>query len=420
MADRSSSLTAMVLAFLSLSAVSAFSTEYLIQPGDVLQVDVTGVSGMQHVAPVGPDGTIRIPLAGAVQVAGLTVHEVSGLVQSQLGSRTLRQASPSGDDYLVIIDPQQVLVSITEYRPVYLTGDVASPGEQQYRPGLTVRQAVSLAGGYDDGRARQSDMFLQTVDLRAEHAALWTEYTREKLRIERLRGELADIGALPPLEIGAVPLPRETFEELARLETEMFDLHRSDIAKERAFLESEIKNTLAQLNTVTEQQEQEREGLDADTDELQRYLDMEERGMTTNTRVTEARRSLLMSSTRYLQATAEIAQIGREEASLRRRLEQQEDERRTELLEELQEAVVRATSIEEQIAAAADKLGYTRAARVPRDGRPAEPPIIEVVRATDAGPERIEAGEDMPLMPGDVVEVSLPVAALGLEAFMQN
>jgi polysaccharide export outer membrane protein len=41
-----------------------------------------------------------------------------------------------------------------EQRPVYLNGDVSRPGEQRYRLGLTVRQAIALAGGYHIMRFR--------------------------------------------------------------------------------------------------------------------------------------------------------------------------------------------------------------------------------------------------------------------------
>ena len=41
-----------------------------------------------------------------------------------------------------------------EQRPVYLNGDVSRPGEQRYRLGLTVRQTIALAGGYDIMRFR--------------------------------------------------------------------------------------------------------------------------------------------------------------------------------------------------------------------------------------------------------------------------
>ncbi|MHB2266468.1 polysaccharide biosynthesis/export family protein [Aliihoeflea sp. PC F10.4] len=406
---------------LSLSIAPASAADYLIQPGDILQIDVTGVSGMQHMMPVGPDGMVRAPLAGSVPVAGRNIHDIAALLQARLASRTLRQSSPSGDEFLVIIDPERVLVSVAEYRPVYVNGDVASPGEQRYRPGLTVRQSISLAGGYEIGdRPQSSDMSLQVADFQAEHASLWTQYTRETMRIARIRSELAGADAAPSFDVDNIPLPQSTVAELARLETEMFDVHRVDRAKERAFLEGEIENSMTQLTTVREQQEQEREGLEADTTELERHREMEQRGITTSARVSESRRNLLMSSTRYLQATVQIAQFGREEASLRRRLDQQEDESRSELLGELQEAVVSATSIAEQIAAVSDKLLYARAGRTRLSQEPDQAPTVTVIRNDDAAPQTIDADQDMPLMPGDVVEVSLPDEPRGPAPFLQN
>jgi protein involved in polysaccharide export with SLBB domain len=109
---------AAVLAFLLLSAAPASSTDYLIQPGDTLRIDVTGLSGMQHSMPVGLDGMIRAPLAGPIPVAGKNIHDINELLQTRLASKTLRQTSPSGEEYLVIIDPEQILISVAEYRPV--------------------------------------------------------------------------------------------------------------------------------------------------------------------------------------------------------------------------------------------------------------------------------------------------------------
>jgi polysaccharide biosynthesis/export protein len=414
-----SGLAALFVAF-SVFAASAESADYLIRPGDVLQIDVTGVSGIQNRMPVGVDGTVRVPLAGPVPVAGRSLDDINALVQTRLASKTLRQTSPSGEEFLIIIDPEQILVSIAEYRPVYLTGDVTSPGERQYRPGLTVRQAISLAGGSGIGNEAVSDMLLQAADFRAEHANLWMEFARERMRIARIRSELAGADAPPAFEVEETPLPPETVAELARLETERFNVNRANHAKEKAFLESEIENSLTRLTTVREQQEKEREGLEADNAEFQRHMEMEQRGITTSARVAESRRSLLMSSTRYLQATGQIAQFGREEADLRRRLQRLEDDRRSELLDEMQEAVVRVAAVAEQIAAVSDKLRYADAARTSLHGAPGNAPTITVIRAGDAGPSAIRADEDMLLMPGDVVEVALPAERPRLDLFLQN
>lgn len=412
--------TALSLSVALATAPVAAASDYLIMPGDVLQIDVTGMSGMQHSMPVGLDGTIRVPLAGPLLVAGHNIHDIGSLVQARLASKTLRQTTSAGEEFLVIIDPEQVLVSIAEYRPVYLSGDVASPGAQAYRPGMTVRQAISLAGGTGIGERTQTDMFLQTADYRADRASLWTEFARETLRITRIRSELAGADTVPDFTVEGTPLPQETIAELVRLETALFNANHAARAKEKAFLEGEIETTQAQLATVTQQQEQEREGLAADNAELQRHTEMEQRGITTSSRVSDSRRNLLMSSTRYLQATVQIAQFGRDEAALRRRQQEQDDTRKAALLDELQQAVVRVATLTGQIAAVSDKLRYARATREAGPEATEDTPIVTVIRNDEAGPQRLSADEDMQLMPGDVVEVVLPAAQSGLDRLLQN
>ncbi len=383
-------------------------------------MDVTGVSGMQQRMPVDPDGSVRVPLVGTVDVAGRTINEINDIVQARLSSRTLRQANSSGEEFIIIIDPVQVLVSIAEYRPVYLSGDVTRPGEQQYRPGLTVRQAVSLAGGFEAGSRTGTDPFIQNADFRADQTTFWTEFTREAMRISRIKSELAGATEPPRFEAGDVPLPREAVAELARLETEKFEVNLDSYTKEKTFLEIEIENSRARMATVEEQQAKEREGLEADTAELERLRQMEERGTTTSARVTESRRNLLMSSTRYLQATTQIAEYSREQADLRRRLERLDDERRTRLLTELQDSVVRAAGLAEQITSVSEKLRYTGSARMSMNGARDRTPTITIIRRTESGPATIAANEDMELLPGDVAEVKMPLDSPRLEMFLQN
>ena len=59
-----------------------------------------------------------------------------------------------------------------------------------YRPGLTVRQAIALAGGYDVMRLRMNNPFLEQADLRSEYTSLWAEFAKEQMRIARLQAEL--------------------------------------------------------------------------------------------------------------------------------------------------------------------------------------------------------------------------------------
>ena len=90
-----------------------------------------------------------MPLIGQVNVKGFTVTELEAeLVRLYLKG------------YLKKPD---VTVTITEYRPFYINGEVNNPGSYEYRKGLTVQKAVTLAGGFT-GRASTKSISLKSED----------------------------------------------------------------------------------------------------------------------------------------------------------------------------------------------------------------------------------------------------------------
>jgi len=120
---------------------------YRIYPGDVLEINVYG-SNMHHPGVqvrVSSDGIISFPLIGRVKVAGLTAVEASELIDKKLL-----------DGYLT--DPQ-VSVFVhertrsAEVRTFAISGAVNRPGVYPVKLGLTLQDAVSLAGGTSDERA---------------------------------------------------------------------------------------------------------------------------------------------------------------------------------------------------------------------------------------------------------------------------
>jgi protein involved in polysaccharide export with SLBB domain len=94
---------------------------------------------------VGTNGTISMPLLGQVTIKGLTVTEL----ETELTKRLL-------DGYL---KKTNVTVSIVEYRPFYIIGEVRKPGSYPYRKELTIEKAVALAGGFTE-RASKSNISL--------------------------------------------------------------------------------------------------------------------------------------------------------------------------------------------------------------------------------------------------------------------
>ena len=75
---------------------------------------------------------------------------------------------PDGREDAIIIEPNDVIATVVEYRPIYVNGDVSKPGEHPYRPQMTVRQAVALSGGFDVLHATINNPYLEVADLRSE------------------------------------------------------------------------------------------------------------------------------------------------------------------------------------------------------------------------------------------------------------
>jgi polysaccharide export outer membrane protein len=180
-------------AILLLSTVGASRAEYRLDVDDVIEIAVAGVPDLKQRVTVQIDGTISFPLIGALAVGGLTIPELRSKVQAALATKVFRQRSPDGRENVFVIEPDQVTAAIVEFRPIFVNGDVSKPGQLPYRPLMTVRHAVALAGGYELMRFRiTSNPFLESAELRGEYDARWTEFVKEQAHIWRLKSELGN------------------------------------------------------------------------------------------------------------------------------------------------------------------------------------------------------------------------------------
>lgn len=126
-------------------AVSGLSN-YRLSSGDILTVRVLGEPDLsKEKVRLTDAGTVSLPALGEVKAFGLTVSELERAVEDSLRG-----------PYLV--NPK-VSVSIEEYRPFYINGMVEKPGGYPFQPGLTIRKAASLAGGFRE-RASLSKIYI--------------------------------------------------------------------------------------------------------------------------------------------------------------------------------------------------------------------------------------------------------------------
>ena len=108
----------------------------VLGPGDVFTLEIVGEKDLPKEYQVAADGTVDVPYVHTIKVLGLEAPEVARLVRQRL----------MDEKYLA--DPS-VIVQVKEFhsRRVSVLGQVAKPGSFPFTPGMSLIQAVSLAGG---------------------------------------------------------------------------------------------------------------------------------------------------------------------------------------------------------------------------------------------------------------------------------
>jgi len=270
---------------------------------------------------------------------------------------------------------------------------------------MTVRHALASAGG-PFAPARASTTPFDAPNLRSEYVTVWLTLAREHVRIWRIKTELGEDVALDRKAIPPAPVSDATLSQIVSLETEYRAARDSDHERAKDFLRRSMQQADEQIRILSEQQEGEREGLQADAQELQKARTAYGVGNLPSPRVAEARRAVLLSSTRHLQTTAQLLQVKKFRGELARELQKIDDERRIRLLAELQDAAVKLTGERAKLQSVEEKLQLA-GMQPPRASDVTSAPDITVFRSSGNGTERLTVDADAELQPGDVVEVAL-------------
>ena len=122
---------------------------YHLDAGDRLRVVVYGQEGLTNTYAVSAGGSITMPLIGSVPARGRTTAGLAAGISAQLRRGFIREPS--------------VAVEIEAYRPFFILGEVAAPGQYPYVPNMTVESAVAIAGGFSP-RARRDSVTVTHTD----------------------------------------------------------------------------------------------------------------------------------------------------------------------------------------------------------------------------------------------------------------
>jgi polysaccharide export outer membrane protein len=107
---------------------------YRLSPGDKVKVTVFNEADLTGEFQVNDSGNVAFPLAGEVPAAGQSIDEFKASLTKTLRGRYVKNP--------------RVAVEVVNYRPFNVFGEVRNAGQYAYRPGMTMQDAVAMAGGY--------------------------------------------------------------------------------------------------------------------------------------------------------------------------------------------------------------------------------------------------------------------------------
>jgi polysaccharide export outer membrane protein len=137
---------------------SELVSPYRLGSGDRLRVIVFGQAELTNSYLVDQAGTITVPLIGPVPARGRTTGEVQLAIAAKLRQGFVR-------------DPD-VSVEVDRYRPFFALGEVAAAGQYSYVPGMTVQQAIAVAGGFSPRADMYAVQVTRSIDGRVATALL--------------------------------------------------------------------------------------------------------------------------------------------------------------------------------------------------------------------------------------------------------
>ena len=126
-----------------------YDAAYHLDAGDRLRVVVYGQEGLTNTYAIDAGGSITMPLIGSVPARGRTPAGLAAEISTKLRAGFIREPS--------------VAVEIEAYRPFFILGEVAAPGQYPYVPNMTVESAVAIAGGFSP-RARRDSVTVTHTD----------------------------------------------------------------------------------------------------------------------------------------------------------------------------------------------------------------------------------------------------------------
>lgn len=347
---------------------------------------------------VGPAGTLSVPFVGDMQAAGKTTAEIA----SSIGLALQRK--------LALPDKPEASVEMAQFRPFYISGEVQNPGQFPFVPDLTVLKAISIAGGI----RRSADYGPQLEKDLITAKGSYDIYDDQRLRLMVKRARIdADLAGKTTFEVpqeiqGDSRLPTIVADETAILVSDQKSLKLKLDALDalKGVLQSEIESLQKKIANQQKQVDLAEQQANSIGPLAQKGLIANARLLSSQQTVTDLQGKILDYETAILTAKQSISKAEQDAIDARNTLGSSLTADRQQTEANLNEAALRVGMQKGLIAQASDPA--TTAALTGSQ----EPPLLySLLRVADGKTSEIEAKEDTPVLPGDVIKVKLAPTA---------
>jgi polysaccharide export outer membrane protein len=365
------------------------SAAYKLAPGDRITVTIFGQPDLSGDMLIDNAGNIVLPFLEPLAVRGLTILECQQFIRDRLADGILRQPSVS--------------VRVSELRPLYVLGDVRTPGAYPFRYGSTAQSAVALAGGF--GLAEPLQNTAVTEFLLADERVRQLTFQKQTLLIRRARLEAQRDGLStfsPPTPSGAtenkdipgiVANEKDVFEAQGAILRSQLELMRA----QKPRLEKEIEAENQQIAAGTKQLE----AIKQETDRIDRLV---KQGLATQNVGFQLKVSEASQEMNVWRLMAEVSRLQIASGELDLKIQDAEASFKKQAVVELREARERLNELEATLPSAREirdvKLQYAGGVINVAVRR-----SIAVTRTRNGQSAVFEATETTALEPGDIVEV---------------
>ncbi len=396
------------VAALTLCAPTVATAEYRLQPGDVVRFSVAGLPESVLETAVDIDGNLSLAWFGTVNAAGRPLSEVRRQVQARSVGQVIKRYNNEGELKLVNVNAEDIFLQILSYQPIIVGGDVEQPGEYTFRPGLTVRAALALAGGQTDllvGDDLQDQ--IQLLRWQNDFAEAALNHASANLTYWRLSAEIAQDYDMPPPNPNGFRVSASVYEELLAEQRRLMEIARSNDDGQRAYLERALVQAKARQSILTQQKARQSEAIAADEEEEARVKELLAGGLTNASRVSDARRAVVLTATRLLEVEESLARVELDITRMSREKSQFEEDRMTRLLEARDVARNMIYTAKLSMDSLSRLQSTSQSATLDSiTGVPTEPTVV-IHRRVDDKIKVLEATLDDEILPGDTLSFSL-------------